>query len=146
MDILALDLGTKTGIARKFGLEWHAQSLALNGQTRGERVVQLVDYLDRRSWTQDTLVAYERPFTRGLAATRSLWGMAGVIEWWAAKYGLTCVDIVPSQVKKWATGSGIAKKPDMMAAVARLGFPNVDEHAADALLLGLFVAANMEKK
>lgn len=147
MDILALDLGKNLGVATNRAGIWKAGTIRLDGETRGTRAVSLVDYLDDATFLQaeGLLVAYERPFTRGLDATRSLWGMAGMVEWWAAENGLPCVDIVPSQVKKWATGKGTAKKPDMMAAAARLGFPNVDEHAADALLLGLFVVANKEK-
>jgi len=81
------------------------------------------------------VVGYERPFSRGLAATSSLWGMAGVIEAVATKRGLPVVDIPPAAIKKFWTGKGTASKEAMIAeAHARLDLKQaINEHEADAI-------------
>ncbi len=78
-------------------------------------------------------VIFERPFTRGLAATRSLWGMAGVLESVMGSVA-PIVDALPSEIKKYATGKGGAKKDEMLDAAEQLGYSALTEHAADAFL------------
>jgi Holliday junction resolvasome RuvABC endonuclease subunit len=80
---------------------------------------------------------YERPFARGAAATRSLWGMAGVFE---SVIGSVAgiLDATPSEIKKFATGDGKADKAAMIDAAARRGYHAETEHAADAYHAGLY--------
>lgn len=152
MRIMALDLGTKVGVARAndFGPGWAIGTWDLEwlpgwrpGEKRqlAKRPEKLAAFLTRLVIPKRTaidLVVYERPFARGLHATRMLWGMAGVVEAWAADNGLPVLDVLPTTIKKWATGSGKATKRDMIAKAAALGYPGLNEHEADALLLGMY--------
>lgn len=82
------------------------------------------------------VVAYERPFCRGIAATRSLWGYAGIIEAVATNANCALLDQVPSTIKRHMTGFGAASKGDMTAAVKRfLNYEVDNEHTADAVAL-----------
>ena len=149
MRILALDIGSTIGWALvNSGVEEFGERKLLG--LRAERFMYL------RSWFMDKLkqdpvdtVIFERPFSRGLHATRSLWGMAGIIEEVALAESCACLDIVPSTIKKWGTGVGNAKKPEMIAAAEKLltltGWADIHlgEHEADAIILGLYAAENI---
>ncbi len=87
---------------------------------------------------------YERPFARGQAATRSLWGTAGIIEAVCTMHGLPVVDMPPSSIKKWAVGKGNADKAEMTAAAQIMGYMGDDEHEADAVCLLRYAEANIE--
>jgi Holliday junction resolvasome RuvABC endonuclease subunit len=89
-------------------------------------------------------VVYERPFSRGLDATRCLWGYAGVLESMAHAYELPVLDQVPSPIKKFMTGSGKAKKLEMIAAAQKM-VPSVKgEHEADAVALAWYAINNVK--
>lgn len=79
-------------------------------------------------------VHYERPFARGQAATRSLWGVAGVLEAAAVVNGWATLDSTPVEIKKHATGNAKASKEDMIAAARKAGYRGTNEHEADAYL------------
>ncbi len=150
MKILALDLGSTIGWATVEDgkvLTWGEQTFP------GDRAHRLHAFrewlLEALAWCPDTVI-YERPFSRGLHATRSLWGMAGIVEE-AVVDRAACLDIVPSTLKKWATGSGRANKEQMIIAAVRLVHPpqsgpwaEMREHEADAIILGLYAAENIE--
>lgn len=140
-DILALDLGSTMGAATYNGERWVTKSFTFTGK-RPEKLSKLLlwlVHLQRRD-----LIVYERPFCRGLHATRMLWGMAGIIEAWAEDNEIPVVDQVPSAIKKWATGNGRASKQDMIDVAAIWGHPDLNDHEADALLLGLYTLKHME--
>lgn len=80
-------------------------------------------------------VVYERPFVRGQDATRSLWGIAGLIEARAGVDGYRVVDYTPGEIKKWATGHGNADKEPMIEAARLTGYVGDNDHEADAWML-----------
>lgn len=90
------------------------------------------------------LIIYERPFARGQHATRSLWGIAGIIDAMAHKHGFPVIDIDPSSIKLWAAGKGNADKDDMIAAAFLLGYHTDNEHKADAHCLLKFAEAHVQ--
>jgi Holliday junction resolvasome RuvABC endonuclease subunit len=92
------------------------------------------------------VIVYERPFARGQAATRLLWGMAGILEMLAAREGTAVLDITPSEIKKWAAGVGGAGKGDMIAAAHCLGYGGDNEHEADAYCLLKMAEATLTKE
>jgi Holliday junction resolvasome RuvABC endonuclease subunit len=141
-NILALDLGSTVGVCvmDDWPLSWSFAKLHRHVRQR-EFMLRLGDLLTARPEI-DTVV-YERPFARGLDATRSLWGMAGVVEAVATRHDCGVLDILPTTIKKWATGSGNAKKEDMILWAAAQGFNGLDEHAADALALYRYTKANI---
>lgn len=140
MKLMSIDPGTKEmGImiagsmqpftirADIFGLrEWRFASL----------MDQLSAVFELRATHIDT-VLYERPFGRGMDATRCLWGIAGIIEAVATKHGCAVLDIDNMTLKKWALGSagGERNKEPMIAKAAELGYSDLNEHEADAVLL-----------
>ena len=152
--ILALDLGSVAGWA-----------LIQGGRVEGWGQEEFPGDRHKRLWAFQAwlnkfmverpldVIAYERPFTRGLGATRSLWGMAGIVDAWSHGLGSigqggAAIDIVPSTLKKWATGSGRAEKWEMIAAAHKWApdLGNNDEHAADAIVLGMYVYNHLEMK
>ena len=151
MKILALDLGATTGWAI---IEDGKVSMYGERYFGGHRALRFRLF---KLWLLDELqihdpdtIIFERPFCRGLHATRSLWGMAGVVEEVVVDCA-ACLDIVPSTLKKWATGSGRASKDDMIFTAVRLvhppqsgPWPEMGEHEADAIILGLYAAENIE--
>ncbi len=148
MTILALDLGKHMGVAYQGDDGPHAFSWLLRGVNREQRLAALADYLDLllKAPKGFDVVVYERPFARGLHATRSLWGYAGVIEAIATKHGCAVLDILPSSIKKHATGSGRASKEDMIAWAKKTHSLKLDEHAADALAVLDYGTKNMERE
>lgn len=147
--ILTLDLGKN--------IAW---SVRINGQvqtgwkfmkgTRQSRAAATYVYLrDLFALYADDidLIVYERPFARGFDATRSLWGLAGLVEALGTAAGLPVLDVTPSEIKIWAAGKGNAEKKDMMDAAARLGYDRTGkeeeavEHESDAFCLMCFMEA-----
>lgn len=171
MKVLAFDIGATFGWA--FGDSDQPTKVLRWGQehVRGERPERLYRFseaafklIDRR---RPQLVVYERPFARGEAATRSLWGMAGVVDATAFRCKAAVFDAAPPvTLKKWFTGNHQASKEMMvLEAVKRLGAPlpasyNKDdpderarlasleivlgEHAADAIATLLYTMAHLE--
>lgn len=88
-------------------------------------------------------VVYERPFVRGQDATRSLWGLAGLIEARAGVDGYRVEDYDPSSIKLWAAGHGNADKDAMTLAAYTMGYQGEDEHEADAFCLLRFAEMNV---
>jgi len=84
-------------------------------------------------------VIYERPFCRGMDATRCLWGIAGIIEALATLSGCAVLDVGPGTITSWALGTGKApKKRDknpMIELASTMGYGTLNEHEADALML-----------
>ena len=90
-------------------------------------------------------IVYETPFARGRDATRSLWGIAGIIEACATNAGLPVVDVAVPTIKKFATGDGRGSKEAMTAAAKKFGYKGDNEHEADAVCLLRYAEANLER-
>ena len=147
--ILALDLATHTG--------W-----ALGWETARESGVQVFDvkrgespgmrYVRFRRWLVDlvfshlpegmaeledvALIVYEQAHQRGGAATEVAAGFTTRVQEFCAEHGLEHAAVHSGTLKKYATGKGNAKKPDMLAAArTKLGYAGSDDNEADALWL-----------
>lgn len=92
------------------------------------------------------VVVYERPFARGQAATRLLWGMAGILEAAAHNAGVAVLDMTPGEIKLWAAGKGNADKEAMIEAAQLMGYGGNNEHEADAWCLLKFAQATLTKE
>lgn len=140
--ILAFDLGSNMAYAKNFG-----QTVSAHREFKGGRRVALPGIygwlMPMVRWDPDVVV-YERPFARGEAATRMLWGIAGLIE---AVFGdvAAVVDYTPAEIKKFSTGSGKADKDKMTFAAQLLGYEGDNEHEADAFCLLKFSEATIKK-
>jgi len=66
----------------------------------------------------------------------------GVFRISAARAGCDIITVTPSELKRWATGSGNASKTDMIARAVELGCASNDDNEADAFLLFLMLNHN----
>lgn len=150
MKILALDIGSHTGVMGT-GME-RPQTWEFEG-TREEKFWNFYSVLGgtlvqaRLHGGYYDAIVYERPFNRGLDATRSLWGYAGIIEMSSAStsWGAACLDVPNTMLKKWALGKcpPTRNKLPMIELAATMGYPDLNEHEADALLLYEFAKAHI---
>lgn len=106
--------------------------------TRQERAEATLEWLNGRYHQMEIngclpdATHYERPFARGMHATRSLWGIAGLIEAVSKSYGIDVFDSTPAEIKKFATTFGAATKNNMFDAAFAMGYTGTNEHEADA--------------
>ena len=142
MKLLALDLSSHTGWAVgehdavPLFNTWH---LAKTGEDVGRFIGDYDEQLNAAIDLErpDRLV-FEAPLMLGggtstLATTRKLMGLASHTEFVCHRRGIVCREANVSTVKKFWTGSGRAKKPDMIAAAQRFGHAVRNDNEADAL-------------
>lgn len=148
--VLALDLATTTGwalyaanvltsgsqcFARYAGSKSRAaehvgEPFAKFGRWVRERIredkPEVIVYEEVRRWS-------------GASAAHCFGGYRGMLFAQAAIAGVRLVGYSPSEVKKFWTGKGNAKKPAMIAAtLARVGISAVDDNESDAIALLYF--------
>ena len=149
MKLIAFDLGAHFAMAHnvfKSGWRWQSWHYEGDRQFRLAEILEQTEILFRALRGQGLeAVFYERPFARGMAATRSGWGIAGVIEAVAMRYGLVALDMPPATIKKFATGKGRASKQEMIEAARRFGYTGSDEHEADTVCALKYAEVNMVK-
>ena len=139
MNILALDLGTKTGWATNFG---GCVSSGVEDFTPNHRESKGMTYVMFTAWlysmltkVNPTLVAYEMPHLRGGAAAETLAGFSTRVQEQCAQRGIEYTSVHSATLKKSATGSGRANKGEMVEMAIKL-FPTQtieDDNQADAL-------------
>lgn len=146
MNILALDLATRTGWAlRERGrTESGAESFEVKrGESPGMRYLKFNAWLDevalihgRDETKRVELIVYEQPFVMrsGAAAEISL-GLATRVQEFCARHGIEHAAVNGSTLKKWTTGRGNADKVAMLEAVARRWRRVDDDNEADAVAL-----------
>lgn len=139
MKIIALDLGSHMALAHN-GMDVPIVDSRLFAGHRSHRVYEIMFWLRKRFDEIDMvckidLVVFERPFSRGMDATRSGWGIAGVIEALATERGWPVTDTDPQTIKKFASGNSKASKEEMIEAARVLGYTGFNEHEADAYCL-----------
>lgn len=166
MNIIHFDLGSNMALAHNgCGDVVISDSFVAEGP-RTSRQAQILRWLIKRKTEFDKagikfqVCHYERPFARGFDATRSGWGIAGLIE---GVFGADSVilDSTPQQIKTHAIGkpkreieyeiiggrkkrkkmvsadrhaAAAAEKLAMIEAAQALGYNGDNEHEADAFL------------
>ncbi len=155
MNILALDLGTHTGVAlgrageRPTLTTWEMPSGG--GENVGPFIACFMDLLEGALEGVD-LCIFERPFIAIRQHHSSppfvqrdqvarAYGMAGVVEGFCARRSIACYDVVTVTLKKFFAGSGRANKADMLRAAKRRGFKPANDHEADAAACWLYAVA-----
>ena len=149
MRIIAFDLGSNFAWAHNCTSGYFIETgfVVIKGQRawrQGGILVHLQLLFDDFRIKPEAVV-YETPFARGRDATRSLWGIAGIIEACATNAGLPVVDVAVPTIKKFATGHGKASKDQMIIAAQRMGYKGTNEHEADAVCLLRYAEANLER-
>lgn len=145
--ILALDLATTTGYA-VFNLKGqHIKSgiWKLTGNPQHKRFTEFIDCLSKlledKTLTIKT-VYFEKPVGQwqNRDAASLYFGLEANLLSFCDARDLRTGSINPSTLKKYATGNGRAKKPQIKKAAIRK-FPDVkviDHNHADALFIGLY--------
>ena len=140
MNILSLDLATKTGWASNVhGRRSGVVEFALKrGESPGMR------FLRARAWLNEIwkllggqidIIVYEQAHHRGGAATAVCVGLVTEVLAFAAARNIELMPVHTATLKKFATGSGRASKEDMVQAAKARGWNPVDHNEADAQLL-----------
>jgi crossover junction endodeoxyribonuclease RuvC len=89
-------------------------------------------------------------YAYGIRNSRAITGLAelgGVLRERLFRLGVPTTEIPPSELKKWATGKGNAKKDDMIRAVKdRFGIQVESSDTADAMLLSVYAYDTLVKE
>jgi len=144
MNLLAFDLATNTGWAAgdgsKLPVIGHFR-LPATGHDVGRFLITARDFYGVLiTRFNPDLVLFEMPVLGTVvtvAVTRKLHGMAGQLEVVCHDRGVPCREVAPATAKKQLTGSGRAKKPQMIIAARSLGLKIETEDEADAVAVWL---------
>jgi hypothetical protein len=130
--IVALDIGTKTGVAT-FGLDGQLLTRNTLELDKGYQARDLFNAL-RKILTPNMMVAWEEPF--GRHGQHVMQRLAGAVQCACELVGCDDVPVNLVTVKKHATGYGLAGKDAMTAAAVRKWGGEFNEHEADAAWVG----------
>lgn len=145
MNILALDLGTRTGWAHSCGQSGTQDFTPRRGDSPGMKWLAFRAWLNRiADMVPIDVIAYEQTHHRGGAATHSGHAMIAIVEAFAAERQVEITSRHTATIKKYATGKGNAKKPHMLDAAKARWTGIVDDNHADALWLLALVTSEME--
>jgi Holliday junction resolvasome RuvABC endonuclease subunit len=158
--ILAIDLGTHTGVARNFGpppwaTTWHlatAKEVTAWGRSRlvrrcDPRIERLRRNLDSPLVKPDLVVFEDVEFSTYTKQTQ-LWASFRTVIWVAFGNRIV-IDCVPvTTLKKFATGNGNADKAQMKSAMFKQ-YPDtasdLDDNAIDALWILKWAEKNLSR-
>lgn len=146
MKILALDLATKTGWATWDGkrMESGVQDFTKKrGDSNGMLFINFNSWLERISfpWVGWNFILWEQAHHRGGPATEIGVGLSTRMQEFCARTGVEHTTVHSLTLKKWATGRGNAKKPDMILEASVYKWKtleevkDLDDNEADAILL-----------
>ena len=145
MNILALDLATRTGWAHTCGESGVQDFSPRRGDSPGMRWLALRAWLNRvLDMVPTDLIVYEQAHHRGGAATHCAHAMIGVVESVAAERKIEVTNRHTSTIKKFAVGKANAPKERMLIAACERWDGVIDDNHADALWLLALVASEME--
>jgi Holliday junction resolvasome RuvABC endonuclease subunit len=135
MNILALDIATKTGWKTKTTSgTWDLKPN--RGESEGMRVVRFKSKVKELVGIEGiTLIAYERPAGMHKASIMVASEMVGVLKDLCIEMNINLACYSAQQIKKFATGKGNAGKPEMIEAAKKLGYSPADDNEADAIHL-----------
>lgn len=134
LNVLGLDLSlTATGVAHCDGTTdtWKVDATGAERlRVIRDRVVSLLDA------AVDLVVIEDYAFSRAGAHSHEIGELGGVVRLALHVVGVPWVPVLPTSLKKYATGKGNATKPDMrMALFQRFGIDERDDNRVDALWL-----------
>ena len=156
MNILALDIGIKTGYAiwTTLGQTIHNTSTRLSGVKKFEfkrgdspdiRFLMFRAWLKRMVRTYGIrFIIYEKPFLRGGAASDFLKGFMLIIRMIAVEFDIPYKGLMGTSLKKYATGSGKASKEEMVLTAKQRYGKVKDDNQADALHLLAYARENFD--
>ncbi len=139
--ILALDMAGHTGWAYQSadGAIHSGMTPFLSSTDPGARWLRFELWLE--SWGEmkpgPALIVYEEPITH-FANRRGLgfgYGFEAILRLHATKKEIRCLSVLPTVLKKWATGKGNADKWLMVRFARQIKADVSDDNEADAILL-----------
>lgn len=136
MNILALDLATKTGWC--CGKPSGVQTFDVKrGESPGMRFLRLTAWLEEMQKLSGPfdVISYEMAHHRGGAATQCCVGMTTHVLSFAAKHNIEVMPVHTATLKKWATGHGKASKEAMIEFARSKGYDPIDDNEADAIII-----------
>jgi len=157
VNVLALDLGTKTGWALSEGgrIESGVQTFDVKrGESPGMRYVRFLRWfeefvIDHRRDPRVGMIVYEQSHNRGGAATEVAAGFTTRVQEYCARYMIQHTAVHTATLKKFATGSGRGDKHGMyIAAKAKgwVGTGTIDDNEVDAVCLLRYALAELLPK
>jgi Holliday junction resolvasome RuvABC endonuclease subunit len=154
--ILALDFGTRTGWALWNGQRRESGVQVFDvkrGESPGMRYLRFNRWLEEFTGNTEEhgpdLIVYEQVlgrFAHGGAQTEIATGFATRVMEFCSRLNKQHTAVYASTLKKWATGKGNSKKPEMIrAAIERFGreADDLDDNEADAICLLEFAKAEL---
>ncbi len=142
MNILALDIATKTGwkTANASGV-WDFSNK--RGESDGMRVIRFRAKVREVIELEGiNLVSYERPAGQHKASIMVASEMVGVLKTLCIENKIDYASYSATEIKKFATGKGNANKEAMVARAVELGYSPADDNEADAIHLYLLTASD----
>jgi Holliday junction resolvasome RuvABC endonuclease subunit len=135
MKILALDPGTHFGWALDKNIYGVWDLSTRRDESTGFKLVRFKSYLEEICKMEKIdVISFERPAGRNITGIISHAKFQGIIEDYCLSNNIQYRGYSASEIKKFATGKGIAKKEQMIqAAKKKLGYPGNDDNEADAL-------------
>lgn len=135
MNILALDIATKTGWKTETSSGvWNLKPN--RGESEGMRVVRFKSKVRELIELENIqLISYERPSGMHKASIMVASEMVGVLKDLCIENNINLACYSASEIKKFATGKGNANKDLMIQSAIALGFSPADDNEADAIHL-----------
>ena len=135
MNILALDIATTTGWKTETSSGvWKLKQK--KDDSTGMKLVRLKSYLKELiALEKIDIVVYERPAGMFKSAIITESELIGVVLLLCEELSLQYTAYSATEIKKFATGKGNAKKQDMINAAVALGYNPEDDNEADAIHL-----------
>ena len=143
--ILSIDPATNSGWAFSIS-EYGTKKLKKSKKEHmGHKLIEFEHWV-RFMMKKSDLVVTELPVTRYAAATIHHSKLVGIIEKVAAEFSKPYFVFDPKTVKKFATGSGVASKIDMIEQAKKVfGYVGEDDNEVDAIWLLLFCKQKLLK-
>lgn len=150
--ILGLDCATKIGWAFCENGKIVESGVQDFTKKRGDSNGML--FLRFRSWLANflstykiDLVCYEQAHHRGGAATEICVNLTGRVQEECTIHNVEFTTVHTGTLKKFAMGSGSAKKPEIMAEAEKIiGRPPIDDNEADAIFISLWAFNEYQKE
>lgn len=138
INLLALDLATRTGWAHSSGASGVQDFSPRRGDSPGMRWLEFKAWLCRiLDSAPADVIAYEQAHHRGGAATHVAHSLISCVEQVAAERGIQLTNRHTATIKKHALGTGRGDKSEMVEAAKRR-WPDIefiDDNQADACWL-----------
>lgn len=139
--ILGIDLGSKTGWSLiKEGKRISSGTEKLQGKELADRFLYSQEFFGSLIENPGLEAVYFEHVRRFMSSQAALvyCGLLAILMCQCQNRGIPFISLSPTEIKKYATGSGKASKEEMTEAATNLtGHKPIDDNEADAIIIGL---------